>query len=205
MIVQESYEKTLFLVPHSSILHEIESHIIPITWENWILIERETYGKTQTFQRNRFLPYFMWGINPYNSQNMGKVNSHSKENLWENTNIFKGKGFLNFLLVVKIHAVPKIWEKWIYIVWKKHGKTQTFQIYGFLKYFGWSRNPYNSQNMGKVNSHNMEKVWEKNRHSRVMDFSNILGEAEIHTIPKVWEKWILIVREIYGKTQIFQS
>ena len=45
----------------------------------------------------------------------------------------------------------------------------------------------------------------KNKHSRVMDFSNILGEAEIHTIPKIWEKWILVVREIYGKTQTFQK
>ena len=39
----------------------------------------------------------------------------------------------------------KIWEKWISIVrenkdinifGEKYGKTQTFQIYGFLKYFG---------------------------------------------------------------------
>ena len=44
----------------------------------------------------------------------------------------------------------------------------------------------------------------KNKHSKVMGFSNILGEVEIHTIPKTWEKWISIVREKYGKTQTFQ-
>ena len=48
------------------------------------------------------------------------------------------------------HAVLKTWEKWIYIVREKYGKTQPFQMNGFLKYFGLSRNPYKSQNMGKV-------------------------------------------------------
>ena len=43
-----------------------------------------------------------------------------------------------------------------------YGKTQTFQIYGFLKYFGGSTNPYNSRNMGRVNSHNTGKYGEKN-------------------------------------------
>ena len=45
----------------------------------------------------------------------------------------------------------------------------------------------------------------KYKHSKVMYFSNILGEAEIHTISKIWRKWISIVREKYGKTQTFQS
>ena len=49
---------------------------------------------------------------------------------------FTIKGFLNFSYEAEIHEVPKIWEKWISIVWEKHGKTQTIQIYGFLKYFG---------------------------------------------------------------------
>ena len=118
---------------------------------------------------------------------------------------FKVKCFWNFSLEAENHAVLKTWEKWICIIRKKHGETQAFQIYGFLKYFGWSRNSYNSQNMGKVNSHNTGKVWEKSKHSKVLGFSNILGEAEIHTIPKIWEKWIPIVREKYGKAQTFQS
>ena len=54
---------------------------------------------------------------------------------------FKVKGFFNFSFEAEIHAVSKTWEKWISIVRKKYGKTQTFQIYGFLKYYGLSRNP----------------------------------------------------------------
>ena len=49
---------------------------------------------------------------------------------------FKVKGFLNFWHEAEIHAVPKLWEKWISMVRKKYGKTQIFQIYGSLKYFG---------------------------------------------------------------------
>ena len=45
---------------------------------------------------------------------------------------FKVKGFLNFSCEAEIHAVSKTWEKWISLVREK----QTFQIYGFLKYFG---------------------------------------------------------------------
>ena len=61
---------------------------------------------------------------------MRKVNSHSKEKIWENTwenmgKHFKVKSFWNFLLEAEIHAVPNTWEKWISIVQKKYGKTQT--------------------------------------------------------------------------------
>ena len=37
---------------------------------------------------------------------------------------------------------------WISIVRQKCGKTETFKNYGFLRYFAWSRNPYNFQKMG---------------------------------------------------------
>ena len=67
-------------IPHYSVLHEIETHTIPKNiGNNWILIVRETYGKTQTFQSYGFLTYFMCGSNTYNSQNMRKVNCYSKE------------------------------------------------------------------------------------------------------------------------------
>ena len=49
---------------------------------------------------------------------------------------FEIKGFLFFSFEAEIHAVPKTCEKWISIIRKKYGKTQTFQIYGFVKYFG---------------------------------------------------------------------
>ena len=51
-------------------------------------------------------------------------------------------------------------EKWTSIVREKYGKTQIFKIYGFLKYFGGSRNPYNSQNVLKVDFHSTGKVCE---------------------------------------------
>ena len=93
----------------------------------------------------------------------------------------------------------KTWEKWISIVWKKYGKTQTFQIYGFLKYFGWSRNPYNSQNMRKVDFHSTRKVWE-NTNIPELWVSEIfwvtqkypynsqnMGKVDFHSTGKVWE------------------
>ena len=73
---------------------------------------------------------------------------------------------------VDFHSMKKAWEN----IKNSH--------YGFLKYFGCSRSPHNSQNMGNVNSHNTGKVCEKNKHLKVMGFSDILGEAEIHKIPK---------------------
>ena len=78
---------------------------------------------------------------------------------------FEVKGFWNFLLEAEIQAVTNIWEKWILIILEKYGKKTN--IPKFLKYFGWSRNPYNSQNMGKVNSHSKEKIWENTNISKL--------------------------------------
>ena len=78
----------------------------------------------------------MCGINTYNSQNMREVNSHSKEKIWENMNISKLRVSGNFLQEAEIHAVSNTWEKWISIIREKYEKTQTFQIYWFLKNFG---------------------------------------------------------------------
>ena len=49
---------------------------------------------------------------------------------------FEVKGFWNFLLEAEIHAFPNTWQEWISLIREKYGKTQTFQIYGFLKNFG---------------------------------------------------------------------
>ena len=51
-------------------------------------------GKTQIFQRLGFLArsallYFACNRNPQNSENIGKPNSYSTGNVWENTNILK--------------------------------------------------------------------------------------------------------------------
>ena len=149
------------------------------------------------------LLHFVWNGNRYNSEtkNMKKVNSHSKANVWENKKHSKALGFLHISCETLIHSIPKIWEKWIPIVremgkiWKntnisklrvpktwekwilivqeKCEKTQAFQIYGFIKYFGWSRNSYISQNMGKVNLLSTRKVWENTEIFHI-DFPNIL-------------------------------
>ena len=44
----------------------------------------------------------------------------------------------------------------------------------------------------------------KHKYSKVMCFSNILGEAEIDATSKTWEKWISIVQVECGKIQTFQ-
>ena len=49
---------------------------------------------------------------------------------------FKFMSFLDISGEAEIHAIPKTWRKWISIVREEYGKTQTFQIYGFLKCFG---------------------------------------------------------------------
>ena len=66
---------------------------------------------------------------------MGKVNSHSKEKIWENTNISKLSVSEIFRLKQKSMQFPKHGKIGFPLYAKSMG-TQTFQIYGFLKYFG---------------------------------------------------------------------
>ena len=61
--------------------------------------------------------------------------------MWKNKYL-KVMGFSNILGEAEIIANPKTYKKWITIVWEKYGEKQTFQIYGFIKYFEWSRNLY---------------------------------------------------------------
>ena len=56
---------------------------------------------------------------------------------------------MNFLLEAEIHAVPKIWEKWIAIIQEKYAKTQTYQIEGFLNI------------SDEAGIHTILKTWEK--------------------------------------------
>ena len=100
---------------------------------------------------------------------------------------FKYVGFLNISGEAEIDTVPKTWEKWISIVREKYGKTQTFQIYGFLKYFSWSRNPYNSQNMEKMDFHSMGKVWENTEISHILRYLPYLELIRTHAIPNNWK------------------
>ena len=66
------------------------------------------------------------------TQNMGKVGFHSMGKQKH----FKFMDFLNISGEAEIHTIPKTKVKWISIVRGKCGKTQTFQSYEFLKYFG---------------------------------------------------------------------
>ena len=63
------------------------------------------------------------------------------------------------------------------------GKKQTFQSNGFLKYFGRSRNLYNSQNMEKVNLHSTGKVRENTETSRSLRY---LADLEFMNLENPW-------------------
>ena len=62
---------------------------------------------------------------------------------------FKVKVFWDFLLEAEIHAVAKIWEKWIAIIWEKYAKTQTFKFMDLLN------------TLDEAEIHTILKIWEK--------------------------------------------
>ena len=98
--------------------------------------------------------------------------------------LFKFMDFLNISGEADLHTITKIWEIWIPMIQGKYGKKQTFQSYGFLKYFGWSRNPYNSQNMGKVNPHSKRKIWENTNILKLRVFNFFLMKQKFMRFPK---------------------
>ena len=192
--------------PHLMVL-AVFFHVMGNQWENTCIshllkytIRWESDGKKAPilwekydYWFPRLSPYHaICCIFPYCGKFMGKPKDFPNDGigyffLWSKH--FKVKGFLNFWLEAEIHAVPKIWEKWISMVQAKYWNTQTFKIYGFLKYFGWSRPPYNYQNMGNMNSYDTWKVWEKTN------------------IPKLWFSQIFWVKQKsiqfpkYGKSE----
>ena len=109
---------------------------------------------------------------------------------------FKFMGFLKILDEAEIHTIPKTWEKWILIIREKYGEKTN--IPKFLKYFGWSRNPYNSQNMGKLNSHSKGKILANTNISKIVFLkffawcrnpcsSQNMGKVDFHYTGKVWK------------------
>ena len=52
--------------------------------------------------------------------------------------------------------------------------------------------------MGKVNSHNMEKVWEKPNIPKLWVSQIFWVKQKSITVPNIWVKGIPIVREKYG-------
>ena len=112
-IIREKYGKKTQTFRSNGFLNflgEAEIHTIPKIWKKWIPIVREKYGKTQTFQSNGFLKYFGWSRNPYNSQNMGKVNLHSTGKVRENTEISHSLRYLADLELMRTHGIPNVCE-----------------------------------------------------------------------------------------------
>ena len=124
-----------------NISREAVTYTIPRTWEKWILIKGATYGKTQALQSYGFLIHISCEALIHT---ILKIKDKGK-NMGKHKHV---KVFLNFPLEAKTHALSKTWKKWISIVREKYGKTQTFQIYGFLQYFWSSGNPQ------------ISKIWE---------------------------------------------
>ena len=107
------------------------------------------YGKTQTFQSYGFLTYFMCGINTYNSQNMRKVNSHSKEKIWENMNISKLRVSGIFCLKQKSMQFPKYRKSGLPLYGKSMRKHKHFKFMVLL----------NISDEAEI--HTIPKTWEK--------------------------------------------
>ena len=92
----------------------------------------KSMGKKQTFQGLGFLKYFGRSRNPDNAQNMGKVNSHSKGKIWENTNISKFRVSGTFCLKQKSMHFPKHGKSGLPLYGKSMGKHKHFKFMGFL-------------------------------------------------------------------------
>ena len=123
-----------------NISREAKIHKILKTLEKWIPLVRESMGKQKHFEIKCFLSFSPEAEIHAVLKTWGKMGKHKH---------FRFMGFLNISGEAEIHKISKIREKWIPIIWEKYAKKQTFQTYGFLKYFGWSRNPCNFQNMVK--------------------------------------------------------
>ena len=189
------------------ISRETKIHTILKTWEKWILIARETHGKTQTFQSYGFLTYFMCSINPCNFQNMGCVNSHVKGKVWENTNI--PKLWVSYVFHMKQKSIQFPSHRWIPTLRNKNRKIRA--IPRFCSSLLMKTHPV-SNVWECTNSYKMEIFCGKPYHSQAAGFWRNLGvffpvhgkkvgvpksfpfiDLErlflcIYTIPKTWEK-----------------
>ena len=124
-------------------LLEAEIHAVPNTWEKWIPIIREKYGKKQTFQSFSNI----LGEEICENTNISKLSVSEMFRLMQKSmqfpkygkswfplymksmkkyKHFKFMGFLSILSEAEIHTIPKIWKRWIPIVREKYGKAQTW-------------------------------------------------------------------------------
>ena len=103
---------------------KVDFHSTGKVWENTKISNLWVSQKFWVKRKSIQFPKYGKSEFPQYGKNMGK-HKH-----------FKVKHFLNFPYEAEIHTAPKTREKWISKAREKYGKTQTFQIYGFLKYFG---------------------------------------------------------------------
>ena len=117
---EESMEKHKYFkfMDFLNILGEAEIDITSKTWRN--SQNPQIFSVTE---KSIQLPKHVEGGFPQNR----KSNRKHKH--------FKFMDFLNISGEAEIHTIPKTWRKRISIVREKYGKTLTFQIHGFLKYF----------------------------------------------------------------------
>ena len=106
-------------------------------------------GKHRHFKAMSFLHYLICGINTYNSQNMRKVNSHSKEKIWENTSISKLRVSGIFCLKQKSMQFPKYGKSGLPLYGKSMGKHKHFKFVVLL----------NISDEAEI--HTIPKTWEK--------------------------------------------
>ena len=82
----------------------------------------------------------------------------------------KFMGFLNISGEAEIHKIPKIWEKLIYLVREKYGKTQISHILRYLAYLELMRTHAIPNVWECANSHKMEIFCGKPYHSQAVGF-----------------------------------
>ena len=71
---------------------------------------------------------------------MGKLSSHNTWRVWKK-NYSKVIGFLKISGETEIYTIPKIWEKWIYLVWEKYGENRDFPYSLLPRRFRVNENP----------------------------------------------------------------
>ena len=190
---KHKYSKGLgFLhIPHSSISHVIETHTIP--WEIWIIIVEERLGKHKHSKATGLLHISCKAL-IHNSQNMGKVNFHSKEKIWENTGISKLRVSYIFHLEQNSMQLPKHGKKDFHSTRKVWGNTKHLKFMGFLNI------------LGKIELHKIPKTREKwipiirrkcgkNKHGflkhsgwrRYPLNSQNMGKVNSHCKGKIWQ------------------
>ena len=120
----------------------------------------------------------------------------------------KATSFSHISCEALICIISKIWEKWISIVSRKFGKTQTF-LKGFIFF------------SCETEIHAVPKTWDKwismwwkkygrtlkvmEKHSKLMDFLNILREAEIQYISQTtWWVNSHVIEQVWESTDNFQ-